>query len=157
GELFFSSMRDKENDFRSRIYRTDEKLKNIKMWLGSTEKIHAANGAFNDKVDEMYYSVCDNKKHCVIAYMATRNANTTPQDLSWEKGETITIKNMDNSNDTTFSNTQPHLTKINGTEYLFFASNHPSGKGGYDIYMAKRIDKKTFEKPVNLSDINTSG
>lgn len=155
-ELFFSSMRDKENDFFSRIYRADASYENIKMWLGSTSKTHVANGAFNDEMSEMFYSACDNDR-CFIAYTTTDIVQSAPEDSSWKKGMEVTIKNMDNTSDIHFSNTQPHLAKINGTEYLFFSSNHQKGKGGFDLYRAKRIDKNTFAEPENLTAINTSG
>ncbi len=49
----------------------------------------------------------------------------------------------------------PFLSIDNKT--LFFASNKPGGKGGFDIYITERLDNtwRNWSVPVNIKDINT--
>jgi OOP family OmpA-OmpF porin len=47
--------------------------------------------------------------------------------------------------------------KPNRTEYLYFVSDRPNGKGGMDIwYSSYNASKKTWAKPTNLGLVNTA-
>ena len=39
---------------------------------------------------------------------------------------------------------------------LYFISNAPGGKGGFDVYAAKRFADHTWSLPVNVESVNTS-
>ncbi|MEL6988387.1 MAG: flagellar motor protein MotB, partial [Bacteroidota bacterium] len=50
-----------------------------------------------------------------------------------------------------------HPALSSNDSILFFSSNHPDGKGGYDIYFSK-LTNEGWQEPVNLGDrINTLG
>ncbi len=52
----------------------------------------------------------------------------------------------------------PSIGELYGETVLFFSSNMPGGKGGYDLYYAPRKSQSTFGLPVNLGDaVNTIG
>lgn len=146
-ELFYSSMRDEKKQFLSRLYNADSTEKNTTSWNNIEPDKHIANGCFNERFDSFYFTLCENdlEKRCAI-YVSTFDGS------GWSGAKKLTGINSDE-----YSATQPSLGVVNGTEYLFFSSNHKSGKGGYDLYRAKRIDKNTFAEPENLSAINTKG
>ncbi|MFY7708017.1 MAG: DUF1573 domain-containing protein [Flavobacteriales bacterium] len=50
------------------------------------------------------------------------------------------------------NSTMPWIAEIGGSEYLFFASNRPLGKGKMDIWIAKKSND-TFINPENAGDI----
>lgn len=143
-ELLYSSMRNKKEHFLSRFYTADSSSKEPLPWNSSNPEKHIANGFFNSAFDEFYFTLCDDnaEKYCAI-YLSTLNSN-------WSNAQKIESINSKNS-----SNTQPCLAKINGSEYLLFASNRSGGKGGFDLYKTKRINKTTFAKPENLQTLNT--
>lgn len=59
-------------------------------------------------------------------------------------------------NDEEFSNTTPSygLAPSGEGEGLYFASDRPGGRGGYDIYFSELKDR-TFQEPSNLYALNT--
>jgi len=42
-------------------------------------------------------------------------------------------------------------------EYLLISAEMPDSKGGRDIYLSRRLDKRTWDVPINLSILNTPG
>lgn len=147
GELFYSSMRDAQNRFLSRIYRADSSRKKADFpWEKADTKKHIANGFYNPTFDEFYCTLCEDEsqKRCAV-YMSALGTNWLP------------LQKLKNINVDSFSTTHPHLIRQNNEEYLLFSSNRPGGKGGYDLYKAKRTGENTFGTPENLVAINTSG
>jgi len=58
-------------------------------------------------------------------------------------------------NDETYADCHPAIS-IDGDK-LFFSSNRPGGKGGFDIYVSYRVGE-SWSEPVNLgASVNTSG
>lgn len=52
----------------------------------------------------------------------------------------------------------PMPGELYGRDVLFFSSNAPGGKGGFDIFYATKISTGVFDSPVNLgSMVNTAG
>lgn len=43
-----------------------------------------------------------------------------------------------------------------GNRVLFFSSNIPGGKGGFDIYYANKISETEYSAPINAGSINTA-
>ena len=50
-----------------------------------------------------------------------------------------------------------HPAISNDGKYLYFSSDMPGGKGGFDLYVSKVNGDGSFSKPQNLSEINTAG
>ena len=107
--------------------------------------LHQANGAFNGDRSRFYFSRCDAAFQCVIM-MQRRTANG-----GWSAATEVS-----GVNHTSASTTQPHLAEIDGTEYLFFASDRPGGKGGLDIWYTSSSGDDQWDTPRNAGDsINT--
>jgi len=49
-----------------------------------------------------------------------------------------------------------HPAISNDGHYLYFASDMPGGKGGFDLYVSRVNPDGTFSKPENLENLNTS-
>ncbi|MBV9989417.1 MAG: OmpA family protein [Chitinophagaceae bacterium] len=54
-----------------------------------------------------------------------------------------------------FNSKQPFITRDGS--YLFFASDQPGGKGGYDIWMLAMSGRTVLGRAFNLDSVNTSG
>ncbi len=50
----------------------------------------------------------------------------------------------------------PYEGELYGSKVLFFSANIPGGKGGFDIYYAKKIGEGEFEAPINIGSVNTT-
>ena len=78
----------------------------------------------------------------------------------FNKGSFSNVKKLpDNINMPGFTSTTPHLAVLPKGEVLFFASDRmPGGKGGTDIWYAKKNKDGSFAKPVNCGiGVNTPG
>ncbi|MEZ5058480.1 MAG: hypothetical protein R2879_15710 [Saprospiraceae bacterium] len=56
-----------------------------------------------------------------------------------------------------FTTTQPAVGTLNDTTFVFFASDRPGGKGGYDIYYTWQDTSGSWAQPKNFEAINTEG
>ena len=50
-----------------------------------------------------------------------------------------------------------HPTLSPDGKIIYFSSDMPGGKGGYDLYYSEILSDTSFSKPVNISSLNTSG
>jgi len=116
-----------------------------------------ANGSMSADNQRFYFTICNNdggwqgfNTRCEI-YVTKRSANgwTAPERLP----DFINVKGV--------NTTQPHVTKRNGQEILYFASNREGGRGGLDLWYVTRdlgLDNLDFTFPVNLGPVvNTLG
>ncbi|MFT5600919.1 MAG: hypothetical protein ACI9N1_001155 [Flavobacteriales bacterium] len=106
---------------------------------------HSANGCFDPKTGNFYFTKCDSLTHCEIYVSKYDGENwKTPSPLS------------NKINNTNYTSTQPNIAEIEGKSYLFFASDQPGGFGNLDLYVCEVLDGNTFTKPKNLGkEINT--
>ncbi|MBP7184151.1 MAG: hypothetical protein KBA06_01485 [Saprospiraceae bacterium] len=119
---------------------------------------HYGNGTFSPDFKRFFFTQCNDKEldkniydcKCEIFYTSRNDAGwTKPEKLR----EYINMKGV--------TTTHPFATQEGTTEYLFFSSNRPGGKGGMDLwYVARdlRSSDMDFTLPQNLgSIINTIG
>lgn len=71
-------------------------------------------------------------------------------DGTWGKPVSFAYNDVNN-----YSVGDPFIT-ANGNS-LYFVSNMPGGLGGTDIYVCLKTDAGTWDKPINLKEINTEG
>src|ERR1039457_2152335 len=108
-------------------------------------------GQFNSRYTTLYFTRCWNesrKKDGCAIYKVGRMGTT-----AWAQPE-----KLDLTTDSSKSVGHPSLTADEGT--IYFSADLPGGKGGKDIWMAKKGKGKSggFGKPENLGPIiNTAG
>lgn len=159
GIFYFSSLKaDSINNleevytkyYRTRNYtatRDSTGFNRPKQWEAlSTFERSTGNGCFDDK-GWYYYSICNDKGYnynCKIARFKAENGvnqiDTLPE-----------IINAPNAN-----TTNPVWVKLkNGKTFLFFSSDREGGQGGMDIWYAQLKSNGTYERPKNISAINS--
>jgi len=112
---------------------------------------NVANATFNAAFTQVFYQVCDfveyDELRCDL-YRADVQA-----DGNWVNPVKLDF-NVEG-----YSTAMPSVgTDLSsGTEYLYFASDRPGGKGGMDIYRSVLLDDGMPGEPENLEAINTNG
>lgn len=158
-ELIFSTLRSDSvknkrildsNTYYSRIYVS----RNTQGWdtawrhaaFMNDEPVHHANPVLSPKGEYIYYTECAGR-NCKI--IRARNDHGR-----WFDFEALPAKiNLPESN-----NSQPILARIDGFDYLFFASDRPEGYGQMDIWYTVAYSNGLFDDPVNLGPgINSPG
>lgn len=110
---------------------------------------NVAHVAFNGAMNRVYYSVCDfinyDEMRCdlYIADVSTEGKWSNPRKLA--------------VNADSYSTGQPNVGRMaaTGTEYLYFSSDRPGGKGGLDLYRAPLADDGNPGTIERLDDLNT--
>ncbi len=125
-------------------------------WRGpfNDEDIHTGNGAFSLDGKRFYFTRCDKnekgKTICKIFY-------SDKEDGTWS----VPVLLEGNINLKGYTSTQPAVGKESkkGREVLYFVSDRPEGKGGWDIwYSVYNAKKKTFSEVKNVGrKINSIG
>ena len=110
---------------------------------------HIGNLSFSKDGKYGYFTICENQDdgsiRCQI-YMSTHQS-----DGSWGPAQALSSS----INAGTSSNTQPQVAEIDGSQWLFFSSNRPGGKGGMDIWRAEMKGPDSFGSPENIEAVNT--
>lgn len=113
----------------------------------ASQNAHVGNGCFSADSTRFYYSNCPDPSSCSI-YQINKSGE------AWS--EPIRLGSPINENGS--SNTQPMVATFDDQEFLYFSSDRPSGKGGYDIWF---IEIKNGEATTRLRNmgtrINTTG
>jgi outer membrane protein OmpA-like peptidoglycan-associated protein len=115
------------------------------------ENILLGHLCFNHDESKMFFTICkyelDKTNLICNLYYKIKTA----------KGWSEKIKMPDPVNRTNYSTTQPNVgidpeTKL---EKLYFSSNRPGGKGGYDLYSVLLNEDNSTTLPENLDHLNT--
>jgi tetratricopeptide (TPR) repeat protein len=122
-------------------FKENERIKEL-----FNQKRNSGNGTFSLDGTRFYFSVCDDEGYnykCKILVAKYDNS-------SWSAIDTLGKEiNEPNKNAT-----MPCISRIDGKEVLFFASDKTGSKGGLDIWMAQ-INGTKIENIQNLNDVNT--
>ncbi|MFK7950109.1 MAG: DUF1573 domain-containing protein [Saprospiraceae bacterium] len=157
-EMYYSTMNSdkvvyRKGDYHQKIYKS---TKTGDDWSAGTVLAETVNkkGVHNGTVT---ISADGN-------YMYFSRAAKTGEELTSSKiyvaeksgGSWSEAKEVEGLNDAAYLTTQPSFGKVNGKNALFFTSDMPGGKGGYDIYVAILKSPTSVEPPINLGDdVNT--
>ncbi|MBM3184925.1 MAG: hypothetical protein FJZ67_01375 [Bacteroidetes bacterium] len=158
-QLIFSSLRadsiNTSEEVFSQTYKTHlyySKIENGELKENQrikelfNDKISSGNGTFSLDGKRFYYSICDDEGYnykCRIVYSNYENGKWTKIDTL---GKLI--------NESGKNSTMPTISRIEGKEVMFFASDKTGTKGGLDIWMAQ-INGIKAENVQNISEINS--
>jgi len=113
----------------------------------SDKESHVANGSFSADSTRFYFSKCADASSCSI-YKIEKSGDLWSEPT--KLGSPV--------NDGSGSNTQPMIASFGEKEYLYFASDRPSGKGGYDIWYVEVKNGEILPRIRNMGTrINTKG
>ncbi|MCC6754464.1 MAG: PD40 domain-containing protein [Saprospiraceae bacterium] len=163
GELYISSQNVLEPKQKGEevqrnsgtILKYDEdKLQVLEVDNDFIEKgVHMVHPSFSPDGTKVYFSICSYEKgidrlHCQI-YVKFKNDQGT-----WGPR----IKLPEPVNLSKYSSTQPHasIDPETGLDKLYFVSNRPGGKGGFDLYSTLISSGEFPSMAENLEYINTS-
>ena len=160
--LIFSSLRaDSIKDATQEVYSKNYKtklyssvIKNEKFEANKQiqdliiQKLNTGNGSFSVDGKKFYFSACEDEGYnyrCKI--MVANYANG-----KWSKIDSL----KQEINPLGTNNTMPFITKLNGAEVLFFASDREGTKGGLDIWYAYPEGVNRFKAITNVATINSA-
>lgn len=139
-EILVSRIYESSNDVLGQLLRSQ-------MQEGNR---HIAHTAFNADQTKMYFSICKNINitdyHCEL-FVAEKVGS------EWASARKL----PESINKPGYSSSQPTVALLNdGSEWLFYASDAPGGKGKMDIWYTSIAESGQFADPVNLVSINTT-
>ena len=106
---------------------------------------HSANGSYSPDGSRFYFSRCNKNYACKIFVGKVVGDKITDID---SLGEIV--------NEAGAVTTMPHVTEIDGKEYLFFSSNREKTQGGLDIWYSEIRDGNQYMKARNCGrSVNT--
>ncbi len=160
--LIFSSLRaDSIKDATQEVYSKNYKtklyssvIKNEKFEANKQiqdliiQKLNTGNGSFSFDGKKFYFSACEDEGYnyrCKI--MVANYANG-----KWSKIDSL----KQEINPLGTNNTMPFISKLNGEEVLYFASDREGTKGGLDIWYAYPEGVNRFKAIMNVAAINSA-
>ncbi|MBO6118405.1 MAG: PD40 domain-containing protein [Bacteroidales bacterium] len=110
---------------------------------------------FNNSFPQGGVSVTADNNYIFFSKQTTANGNKSWDVYRCERiGEYFTQAKSININTDNYDEFSPSVSADGN--YLYFVSNRPGGKGGYDIWCSKRTDRDTWSEPENLGrNVNT--
>ncbi len=163
GDLYFASFNTKEvlvvedsmkTEYFAKIYRAPKEDKGF----GKPEALDTKVNHPNYHNVNLNFSADGNRMFFTRAKL---EGNTMSEgsiffsvggDGSWGAANEVKGVNGD------FISKDPAVGELFGKEVLFFSSNMPGGKGGFDLYYAPLVSEGVYGDPVNLgAKINTIG
>ena len=160
--LIFSSLRaDSIKDATQEVYSKNYKTKlyssvikyekfeaNKQIQDLIIQKLNTGNGSFSFDGKKFYFSACEDEGYnyrCKI--MVANYANG-----KWSKIDSL----KQEINPLGTNNTMPFISKLNGEEVLYFASDREGTKGGLDIWYAYPEGVNRFKAIMNVAAINSA-
>ena len=116
------------------MFQTPQPLKDV-----YKSGFHSANGSYSPDGTRFYFSRCNKSYDCKIFVGQVVGDKITDID---SLGDVINAPGA--------IATMPHITRIDGKEYLFFCSNRKKTQGGLDIWYSALRNENQYGKPRNL-------
>lgn len=161
GKLYFGSFQrkevivldGKEKDYHAKIYSTK---KNDRDQFDKPDPLNAEINRDGFHTANVSLSPDGKRMFFTRTVLSGNRAGESSIYVSFQKGSNWGAPQMLSGVNGDWIATHPCVGELFGNEVLFFASDMPGGKGGYDIYYATRISDTEYSSPVNLGDaINT--
>ena len=160
-KLIFSSLRaDSTKDATQEVYSKNYKTKlyasaiqnetfdaNKQIQDLVIQKLNTGNGSFSLDGKKFYFSACEDEGYNYRCKIMVANYSNG----KWSKIDSL----KQEINPPGTNNTMPLITKLNGEEVLFFASDREGTKGGLDIWYAFPEGENRFKAITNVSAINS--
>lgn len=160
-KLIFSSLRaDSTKDatqevysknYKTKLYASD--IKNEKFEANKQiqdliiQKLNTGNGSFSLDGKKFYFSACEDEGYNYRCKIMVAN---------YSNGKWSNIDSLKQEINPKGSNsTMPFVSKLNGEEVLFFASDKEGTKGGLDIWYAFPDGNNRFKAVTNVAAVNS--
>ncbi len=157
--LFYSSLRfeNKRDTYQptrpiSKVLISKNEAPGLPIESGfNLDVLHTSHTSYNQAKDKIYYTVCE--------YMNGKDircdifVKDIKEDGTYGEGVKLPASvNVDG-----YTTTQPAMSRVINSqrEILYFVSNRPGGKGGYDVYYSIMQEDGTFGNAVNFAEVNT--
>ena len=137
GELYFTAVKEEKYAKIYKLNRNNE-IQELDPIINHP-LFHNANGAFSRNKQHFLFSRCDTIGHCKIMY-TKKVKDKWIEPVEYNSEINIGAHNI----------TEPHFSKINGVNYLFFCSDK-KGFGKLDIWYAEILDDMSIEKCLMLA------
>ena len=155
--LYLSTMRYEKDEVKKNnpvFVEVQKMVRDSGIWIIAeldlpiaAEDAHVGNGVFSADSSRFYFSKCPDFGSCSI--YVTKNKGGTWNEPS-PLPEPVNVANA--------TNTQPTIAKIGEDEFLIFASNRSTGKGGMDLWFVPLKNGEPTSRLRNMgNNVNTKG
>jgi len=155
--LYLSTMRYEKDEVKKNnpvFVEVQKMVRDSGIWIIAeldlpitAEEAHVGNGTFSADSSRFYFSKCPDFSSCSI--YVTKNQGGTWNEPS-PLPEPVNVANA--------TNTQPTIANIGEDEFLIFASNRSTGKGGMDLWFVPLKNGEPTSRLRNMgNNVNTKG
>lgn len=155
--LYFSTMRYEKDEVKKNnpvFVEIQKRVRDSAVWVSadldlpiSADDAHIGNGTFSADGSRFYFSRCPELSSCAI-YMTSSQSGVWSAPVALP--EPVNVANA--------TNTQPTIATIGEDEYMIFASNRASGKGGMDLWFVPLKNGEPTSRLRNMgNNVNTKG
>ncbi|MCB0518027.1 MAG: PD40 domain-containing protein [Lewinellaceae bacterium] len=116
------------------------------------ENRQTAHTAVNKSGTRLYYTLCDYVEETAVIRCEIYTRSIDPQG---NFGPAVKLPASINKEGFTATEPSVGTDATSGEEWLYFVSDRPGGKGKMDIWASKIMKDSSYERPLNLTDINT--
>lgn len=128
----------------------------LRFALKTNTAYHVGSASFTADGSTVYYTLTkiperlERNKQAINTVNVEIYSSTKTADGNWTEPKSFAFNKVND-----YSLGDPFIAPDGKT--LYFVSNMPGGKGGTDIYYTKKNAAGEWDKPINLTDINTEG